>query len=259
MPTEIVATFNWHSLNPMVREAIADRCTQIISLHRQTVLSHVEIGRLLSEIRAQLGSASCYRQWLQSHEFPYSLRFAYGCEWLYQWATQIEEMQTLHLLDIEAAKLLAEPRAGESARQRALELAAAGDRISYTRAKALIAGNDIDCIVPGKAIVVKDPTSDLFGRTVTIREIDRREGVATVLDERLLVEIPLSELLPEEPAPRPPAPTKSAAPDVRSLASSEVERERIELLEDLLRRFVNVISSGRSPIALVNEAREILE
>lgn len=257
MAAEIISTFDWHSLDPALREAIASRCSQIVSLHRQTVLSHVEIGRLLSEIRAQLGSA--YRQWVESDEFPYSRRFAYGCEWLYQWACQIEEVQILQNLDIEAAKLLAEPRAGEEARQKALELAAAGDRISHRRAKALIAGSDIACIAPGRAIVVQDPTSDLYGQQVVIQEINRREGVATVLAERLLVEIPLSELLPGETAPRTPAPTKSAAPDVRSLASSEVERERIELLEDLLWRLVQAISAGRSPIALVNEAREILE
>jgi hypothetical protein len=254
--TEIVATFDWSALSVGVREAIAQRRNEIVTLHRQTVLSHVEIGRLLSEIRLQLGNN--YRQWVESEEFPYSLRFAYGCEWLYRWASSLEEVQVLQNLDIEAAKLLAEPRAGDVARRRALELAKEGDRISHRRAKALIAGSDLACLTAGKVVEVTDPTSDLFGQRVEIQKIDRRDGVATVLADRLLIEIPLSELLSEQPAARPTVPTKSASIDARAIASMAVEQERIELLEDLLRRLIRTIRAGRSPIKLVEEAREIL-
>ncbi|MGV2830423.1 DUF3102 domain-containing protein [Myxosarcina sp. GI1(2024)] len=101
---------------------------------RRTVQDIVEIGRKLSEVKAQLGHGN-FLKWLK-YEFEWQERSARN------FMRVAEAFKTANFADLDFAAsalyLLAAPSVPEQVRQTALELADRGETITYSKAKDLV-------------------------------------------------------------------------------------------------------------------------
>lgn len=254
MLVEVLGGFDYSAIAAPIAERIQSRLDRVNQLCRQTVYGTVEIGVELLAIKGDLVEERVYRRWLET-EFPWGKSTANQLEAV---AIRFANVQQLDNFDITALYVLAAPSTPDAVREKAIALAGAGERISAQRAKALRNGEDVLALETGKQIAVQ--SGNYQGQSVTVRP-GAPAGLVNVVtpsgeDTTLLI----SELMPEEvpepvPKPRPETPNHLAA----IATELEIERDRLALLEDVLRRVCIAARAGALTDKLLSEAEALID
>lgn len=256
---EIIGGFDYKSLQVEQRVLVQQCASEISKLLRQQLYNVVEVGQKLLEVKQALKSDGLYRQWIES-EFPWEKSSANRFEHV---ALQFANVPNWAMLgerfDLSALYILSAPSTPDAVRQKAIALATSGERVSHARAKALRAGIDAPTLKAGETYTVADSDSPFYGQAVTVTSVDKKDGmvacttpqggVASLLIGELVVEVPTAP----KPAPK-PAPNHMGAMS----AELDVERERVQLLEAMLRRLVDAARSGKLSDKLIREAESLI-
>jgi len=131
-----LALFNYDQLDAETRIITQQRAGEIKTLMRATAENIMQVGEKLLEVQAKLGNGQ-FDAWLQA-EFDWSRRTAYNFIGVYK---QFRGRANFAQMDVatSALYLLAAPSTPDSAVDEVLSRAEAGERISHTEAKAIVA------------------------------------------------------------------------------------------------------------------------
>ncbi|MBW4637040.1 MAG: DUF3102 domain-containing protein [Gloeocapsa sp. UFS-A4-WI-NPMV-4B04] len=125
--------FDYATLNLETRIVVQQRTSEIKSLMRHTASDIFDIGQKLTEVKAQLGHGY-FRDWLKT-EFDWSF---WTANKYMQVATKFKCVNFLHLdIAVSALYELAAPSTPSAAFDEAIERAALGEAITYSKAKAI--------------------------------------------------------------------------------------------------------------------------
>lgn len=258
---EIIGGFDYGILDSEQQGRMRSRIAELSGLMRQNLRNAIRSGQILLETKEDLGYG-LYRRWIDT-DFPWGKTTANEFEHV---AECFKDVRNLDNFDLEAAKILARPSTSDEARTKAIALAEDGEYISNARAKALKAGTDTQVIQAGKPVTVVDETSPLYGQTVMVNTIDKKDGVVRCETEAGdEVPLPLAELLPQ-PTPQPvqvpkakpqPQPSNQIVQQIQA-----IEHGRSDLLEAKLREAIALLElhAGDVPTvaAWLSEARELV-
>ncbi|MGB8702652.1 MAG: DUF3102 domain-containing protein [Thermosynechococcaceae cyanobacterium] len=126
--------FDYDTLNPIARQKVQDKTSELKSLIRRSAQDIVDIGQRLIEVRDELEYGN-FRRWLKS-EFSWSASTATK---FIQVATQFSCVNFTQLeIAASALYLLARPSIPEEARNEALTRAAKGESITLGTAKEIV-------------------------------------------------------------------------------------------------------------------------
>lgn len=255
LAVEVLGGFNYDSLEGDQR-SIVERCqTEIRSLLRRTVYEAVEIGLLLLEVKDCL-DYGLYRQWIE-------LEFAWGkssANRFEQVAIAFGDLRAdvpiWDNFDLSALYELASESA-TVARTKAIALAESGEYISHARAKALKAGTDTLLLQPGKAVTVQ--SGPYQGQEVIVKAA-ANEGLLQVEAAAGPLTLLISELQAEPLAPPSTHPAKANPPNQMGAIATEleIERDRAEILEGVLRRICTAARLGQLTDQLLSEAEALV-
>ncbi len=128
--------FDYTQLDSETRIVAQQRAGEIKTLMRATAENVMQVGEKLLEVQAKLGNGQ-FDAWLQA-EFDWSRRTAYNFIGVYK---QFRGRANFAQMDVatSALYLLAAPSTPASAVDEVLDRAEAGERISHTTAKAIVA------------------------------------------------------------------------------------------------------------------------
>lgn len=127
-------TFDYAGLDPETRIVVQQRTGEIKSLVRRSVADVIEIGAKLAEVKARLQHGQ-FGDWLEG-EFGWSHDTAGR---FLNVAAQFGQIpQIADFAAASALYLLAAPSTPEPARQEAVQMAAAGERVTVAKAKIII-------------------------------------------------------------------------------------------------------------------------
>lgn len=136
MPTstsaKIKKVFDYTSLDVEVSQYVQQRTGEIRSLMKRTAQDIIEIGRRLLSVKEKLGHG-CFLDWIDAEfewSYPTAARFIQVTNYFSK-GYQIDKFAP------SALYLLAAPSTPETARAEAIALAATGEQITYTTAKAI--------------------------------------------------------------------------------------------------------------------------
>lgn len=131
-----LALFDYHQLDSETRIVVQQRAGEIRALVRSTAENIMDIGSKLLEVQVKLGNGQ-FDTWLQ-HEFQWSRRTAYNFIGVHK---QFGGRANFAQMDIatSALYLLAAPSTPDEARAEAIARAEAGERITHTEAKEIVA------------------------------------------------------------------------------------------------------------------------
>lgn len=131
-----LALFNYDQLDAETRIITQQRAGEIKTLMRATAENIMQVGEKLLEVQVKLGNGQ-FDAWLQA-EFDWSRRTAYNFIGVYK---QFRGRANFAQMDVatSALYLLAAPSTPDSAVDEVLSRAEAGERISHTEAKAIVA------------------------------------------------------------------------------------------------------------------------
>ena len=124
--------FDYSSLNIQCSDFVRQQTSEIRSLMKRTAQDIIEIGQRLIEVKNLLGHGQ-YRKWIEA-EFNWGKSTANSFENV---AKQFADVQNLDVFAASALYELAAPSTPKAARQEAIALAQAGEKISYTAAKEI--------------------------------------------------------------------------------------------------------------------------
>lgn len=124
--------FDYSSLDAQHSNFVRQQTGEIRSLMKRTAQDIIEIGQRLIEVKNLLEHGQ-YRKWIEA-EFNWGKSTANSFENV---AKQFADVQNLDVFAASALYELAAPSTPKAARQEAIALAQAGERISYTAAKEI--------------------------------------------------------------------------------------------------------------------------
>ncbi|MBO3459004.1 DUF3102 domain-containing protein [Aetokthonos hydrillicola Thurmond2011] len=133
--TQPIVDFDYKNFDTETRIVIQQETKEIKSLMRTTIQAIVEIGQKLTHVKTRLGHGN-FGNWLNV-EFDWSLKTASRFMQVYE-NFKSDNLTDLNIA-ISALYLLASPSIGEEVRKEALKRASAGENITYTKAKTIIA------------------------------------------------------------------------------------------------------------------------
>jgi DUF3102 family protein len=116
---------------------LAEHAAEIRRLGQRAVMDLVEIGRRLAESRQLLKEEGCWRSWLKD-ELRWSPQTAGRFIQIYELSGDVPNLERLEL-PISALYMLAAPSTPPAARAEILQRAAAGERVTVTEVKAIVA------------------------------------------------------------------------------------------------------------------------
>lgn len=182
--------FDYAALDPATGALARQRAQEIQALLRRSAADIIAIGGKLAEVKAQVAHGQ-FLDWLDA-EFGWhrctANRFMQAAE-----VFSSVEMSQFATFAPSALYLLASPSAPPAARSDALERAAAGESITYSLARALVAlhqdGGDEDDAFPEAAALAEGTQWDLRGAAVETEPQGPDEGRSdfTTTPEELLV------------------------------------------------------------------------
>jgi hypothetical protein len=263
---EVLQRFDYNALELEQRVVVQQRTSEIKTLIQQSVQTTIEIGQKLIEIKARLGHGH-WGQWLET-EFDWSRDTA---EDLMQAARIFGQNPKISEFGRSALYLLSSPSTPESAREEAIALAEAGERITHAKAREIVAtakAKPEEKFYPGREVVVTDADHPHHGKTVTVA---RTEGAIALCEVEGVTEpepFLLSEIEPEDTPPpqktepRPfPAGTKvgQTTQVIYGLEGElEVERQRSLMLSQMLAKVLEAAKDA-IPEDLYDEALGLLD
>ncbi len=124
--------FNYASLDVEVSQYVQQRTGEIRSLMKRTAQDIIEIGQRLISVKEKLGHG-CFLDWIEAEfewSYPTAARFI-------QVANYFSKNYQIDKFAPSALYLLAAPSTPETARSEAIALAASGEQVTYTTAKAI--------------------------------------------------------------------------------------------------------------------------
>lgn len=147
----VQTTFDYGALDPETRIVVQQRTSEIKSLMRRAAQDIIDIGEKLTEVKTKVGHGG-FGLWL-ADEFG----------WSHMTAARMmgvaEDFKDNNLLDLKIAPsalyVLTEKATPQSARDEVLQRAEAGEAISYSEARAIVADHrerQIESIGPGVAV-----------------------------------------------------------------------------------------------------------
>ncbi|MBV8885080.1 MAG: DUF3102 domain-containing protein [Chroococcidiopsidaceae cyanobacterium CP_BM_RX_35] len=133
--TQLDLDFDYEKLPYETRIIVQQRTSEIKRLLKQTAQELLDIGQKLIEVKEQLGHGN-FGNWLKA-EFGWGITTA----WKLMKSAEAFKFSHCENLDIAASAmyLLAAPSTPHEARQEALKRASDGEKITYTKAKEIIA------------------------------------------------------------------------------------------------------------------------
>lgn len=129
---KIKKVFDYTSLDLEVSQYVQQRTGEIRSLMKRTAQDIIEIGQRLISVKEKLGHG-CFLDWIEAEfewSYPTAARFI-------QVANYFSKNYQIDKFAPSALYLLAAPSTPETARSEAIALAATGEQITYTAAKAI--------------------------------------------------------------------------------------------------------------------------
>lgn len=149
----VQTTFDYALIEPETRIVVQQRTSEIKSLMRRAAQDIIDIGEKLTDVKTRLGHGN-FGPWL-------ALEF----QWSYQTAHNLmnvaESFKSTTVVDLpitqKALYVLAAPSTPESARVEAVQRAEAGEAISYSEARAIVAGHRERLIAD--AVPMPEPTA----------------------------------------------------------------------------------------------------
>lgn len=130
--TKVKKVFDYTTLDVEVSQYVQQRTGEIRSLMKRTAEDIIEIGQRLISVKEKLGHG-CFLDWIEAEfewSYPTAARFIQVTNYFSK-GYQIDKFAP------SALYLLAAPSTPETARQDAIALAAAGEQVTYTTAKAI--------------------------------------------------------------------------------------------------------------------------
>jgi hypothetical protein len=195
--------FDYSALDLEQRVVVQQRVSEIKALVQQNVQTTIEIGQKLIEIKARLGHGH-WGQWLEA-EFGWSRDTA---EDLMQAARTFGQNPKISEFDRSALYLLSSPSVPESAREEAIALAEAGERVTHAKAKEIVNEHKAppkpkpeEKFYSGREVVVTDEDNPHYGKTVTIAKADNAIALCQVEGSDEPEPFLLSEIEPEDTPP----------------------------------------------------------
>lgn len=160
--------FDYAALNLETRIVVQQRTSEIKSLMRHTASDIFDIGQKLTEVKAQFGHGY-FRDWLKT-EFDWSF---WTANKYMQVADKFKCVNFSHLdIAISALYELAAPSTPSAAFDEALERAALGEAITYSKAKAIkakaLTQYGQEPIQPQPSSVTIDVTAQTIGRELSL-------------------------------------------------------------------------------------------
>jgi phage N-6-adenine-methyltransferase len=131
---EQIALFDYDALDAETRNVVQQRTGEIRTLVRRAAQDIIDIGQKLIEVRDKLPYGQ-FEEWTKT-EFDWTRQTAYR---FIQVAERFGSCNNLLQLAPSALYLLAAPSTPEAARQEAIERAEAGETITYSAARELVA------------------------------------------------------------------------------------------------------------------------
>ncbi len=126
--------FDYKGLDKETQSVVAQRTTEVKTIMRRSALDIIYIGQKLTEVKQCLKHGN-FINWLGS-EFCWSLSTAT------KFMQVGEQFKSVKFTDLNCSSsalyLLAAPSVPQSAREETLKLATSGEKITYTKAKAII-------------------------------------------------------------------------------------------------------------------------
>jgi hypothetical protein len=127
--------FDYSPLNPETRIVVEQKTDEIKVLLRRTAQDSIDIGQKLVQVKAHLGHGN-FGNWLQA-EFNWSQRTAQNFINVFEkFGSNAKKSADLNMC-FSALALLAAPSTPEEARETAIALAEAGEKVTLGRAKAI--------------------------------------------------------------------------------------------------------------------------
>lgn len=256
MTTEIVAAFDYLQIADLeTRVLVQQRTSEIKSLWNERLLTDVEIGRRLIEVKQQL-EVGLYRAWIEA-EFPWGKSLANEMKNV---ALRFGDVRNVDNFDKSALRKLASPSVSDDVIEVAIARANSGEQITHAASVALIeAAKPKSAFVPDQTVTVQATRSPYVGQAVTVREVEGDIVVCETPDGAIAPFLP-GELATEDSSCERPvaAPKNSIKTSDRTEgleAMLAVSRQRIEMLEGWMR---NAIASGVLPNKLMMQGQELL-
>jgi|GEM_PF-6877319 len=247
---ELINVFNYDVLSETQRD-ISQKCkTEIRGIIRKTTYGAVEIGRLLLEVKSCLGYGH-YRKWLE-------LEFAWGKSTANKFENVARAFQDVHNLDNFDLCALYELSHSDSKsiRDKAIVMAQDGEYISHARAKALKSGTDTICLHQGKSITVQNGVHQ--GKQMTIKD-SISDGLINMESEGSEITLLISELQPKSTDKILHSAKQYQSSQIELLSTElEIERTRVEFLEEILTRICTASRLGNLSDQLLSEAENFL-
>lgn len=265
LTVEVVQKFDWNQVKESDRVFVQERQEQISAFLRQSIYRAIEVGLRLAEIKQCLGHG-LYRDWIEA-EFPWSKSAAHQFECVanrfgHLVTEDVQLLDKLEKFNLDAIYELAAPGTPETVVSQAIEMARQDKTINLKQVKALKAGKELKTLEAGQTLTVKDTESPYAGQAVTVQSIDKRNGIAKCTTDQGEAELLLDELLPSpHPNPQAPAETRQQPPNQLAIMATEleVERERVRILEDMLRRLCAAARVRQLTASILVEAEELLQ
>ena len=177
--------FAYSELDAETSRVIQQRTDEIKALMRQAAEDVITIGRKLAEVRERLGHGR-FLDWLDAE-------FGWHRSTAYRFMQVADAFSTVEISQFEkfapsALYLLAAPSAPETARAEALERAMAGEAITYSQARTIVARHQAFPLTDG------DPAG-------------AAEGATALWSEQEETSVDISEIIADESAAIPNLPT----------------------------------------------------
>jgi modification methylase len=170
-----VTLFDYSELDTETSSVVQQRTDEIRALMRRTAADIIAIGRKLSEVKARLGHGQ-FLAWLEA-EFGWhrgtANRFMHVAD-----AFSAVEMSQIATFAASALYLLAAPATPETARAEALERAAAGEAITHSLARGILARHQAFPLTAGEPAGATNITDATLWEGQDVTSIDIKGNAA---------------------------------------------------------------------------------